>query len=199
MSATAVVLEAVDPAVQFKTNLVKPAPIVATETKKKQSKKGRPTVHTFPGRINLLREEVEFALKDGDAFIEMMNKAHKFDKERYNELIAAGIIDPSVTQFWYTFQGPIDMVLDEMHVIEKRYQHQVEEGKASLRFDFHKVKTMADPSKKKKPTKEELALYREPVMQRIGQDDVCLKLEAYPDMIYGYVEVTIKNENLVVD
>lgn len=185
-------MEAVDSAVEIKSN----ASVLSLTApdKMRTAKKGRPCVHPFAGRIALLREEVAWALENGDVFIEMMNKAHKFDEERQAQLIAAGVLDPTVTEMFYTFQGPIELVLKEVLAIKDRYQEQVEIGTAALRFDFHKKKTLNDPKMKKKPSAEELALYRPPTMQRIGFDDVCLQIEAFPDQIYGYVKVTLKNE-----
>jgi hypothetical protein len=37
-------------------------------------------------------------------------------------------------------------------------------------------------------------MYKQPDVQRIGFDDVILQIEAFPDQIYGYAKITLKNE-----
>jgi hypothetical protein len=136
-----------------------------TETKK-GNKKGRPVKHSFANRITLLKEEVEFALENGDAFIEMMTQDHKINEERMAILIQEGeLLDTNFQQMFYTIQGNISEVLNEMSDIVKRW----ESRGASARCDFKKKKIV---------TKETSPLYLEDV------------LEVHPDIIYGYVKIS---------
>ena len=189
----AIVMESVESAVEVKSNAGAVLSLTALD-KMRTNTKGRPCVHGFAGRIALLREEVEWALKNGDVFIEMMQKTHRLTEQRRADLVAAGIIDTSVTEMFYTYQGPIGMVLSELQSVQDKYQEGVEAGTVSIRYDFHKQKTMNDPMRKKKPTAEEVALYVAPVIERRGFDDVCLQIEAFDDRVYGYARVTMTNE-----
>ena len=177
------VVETVSSPIEITSNITTVSLVDGSVAEKKEAKrKGRPAIHAFAGRIALLRDEVTAALQNGDAFIEQMQAAHKLDEQRQSDLIAAGLLDPTVDQFFYTFQGPVGMVLDELQAVQNKYQDKVDAGSCSIRFDFHKKKIISN---------EKNPLYVAPVTQRVGQDIITTQMEALPDVIYGYASVTL--------
>lgn len=145
-----------------------------SDTKPKR-KKGRPVMHKFSGRITLLRDEVELALKDGPAFIEMMKEDHKLDAERITTLMANGELSDEFVEMYYTFQGEIQVVLDEIAATTSRWQKKAVE----IRVDF----------KKKRITPDE-----EPIRNSEGLIE---KVEVFPDRIYGYLKIVYKNPTFI--
>lgn len=163
------------------------APVLETTTnmhivsldKKEKKQKGRPVLHPFAGRVNLLREEVLLALENGDAFIEQMSKEHNVDEARYSELIAAGEISTEYDDIFYTFQGPIDIVLEEMQNATAKWNDN--SNVILIRHDFKKKKIITDETSK---------LYVAPVKD----DKVVKNIEVFPDRIYGYLQVRLKKD-----
>lgn len=141
--------------------------------------KGRPELHKFPGRITFLRKEVETYINDHDLFIEDMAKAHALSEERRAILMADGIITNFVEMF-YTFQGPIPMVLEEMQTVIDKYK-----DKASIRLDFKKVNTY---------TNKHDEHYVEPTYKEVSGVREVTQVEAIPDRIYGYVKVIMSKD-----
>jgi|GEM_PF-4930421 len=163
------------------------APVLETTTnmhivsldKKEKKQKGRPVLHPFAGRVNLLRDEVLLALENGDAFIEQMTKEHNFDEARYAELIAAGEINTEYDDIFYTFQGPIDIVLEEMQNATAKWNNN--SNVILIRHDFKKKKIITDETSK---------LYVAP----LKDDKVVKNIEVFPDRIYGYLQVRLKKQ-----
>lgn len=144
------------------------------KSKETPGKKGRPELHKFAGRITFLRSEVEEYLKNGDAFIEIMRTEHALSAERRAQLIAEGVL-PQTQEMYYTFQGPIPMVLEEMKRVIQKYSK-----KASIRCDFHKVRTVTNPKKEN---------YIEPIVKTEDGIEKIVYIECRDDVVYGYVNV----------
>ena len=163
--------------------------VTKTVTKPK-GRKGRPCIHPSSGRITFLRDEVEAALKNGDVFIQKMQRDHALSEERRATLIKDGIVAADVDDIYYTFQGPIDTVLREMEdTLTKWNGTLTAEGsatkgnkKVSWRCDFHKVKTYSNSGHEN---------FVAPVTERQGDTVITKKIEALPDRIYGYVHITV--------
>lgn len=157
------------------------------QSKKKKKKvakgsgnpKGRPQLHPFAGRITFRRTEVEQALQDGPAFIEKMQQAHALDEERRAVLMADGVVSNFIEMF-YTYQGPIAMVLQEMQAVINRYQ-----DKASVRCDFKKVNTYTDKNHEH---------YVPPTIDTSSGISKVTQVEAIPDRIYGYARIIMSND-----
>jgi hypothetical protein len=107
----------------------------------------------------------------------MMRKEHALDEQRRAILLANGILTETEEMF-YTFKGSIERVLEEMSQVINRW-----EATASIRCDFHKVKTFTNP-------KKDAEHYIAPVVKQDAEGNtIVTKIEAIPDQIYGYVRV----------
>jgi hypothetical protein len=141
----------------------------------KSKKKGRPVIHGFVGRITLLREEVELALNDGPAFIEMMNTSHPLSDDRWMQLVADGHVSEDVTDLFFTFRGDIADVLKEVSEGMKRWETRA----SNMRIDFKKQKLNPEEN---------------PARDGSG---VIQSVAVYPNRIYGYLRVTYKKIGLL--
>jgi len=167
-----IVTEALEEA--FKNATPVEQPTVEQPIVKKQ--KGRPGIHKFAARTYLLKDEINSAMSDKEAFAELMATTYALSEDRKAEL--GEIINP-VNELSFTIHGPIIQVLDQLHRLRAVYGSKV-------KVNISKEKLVAPTS----------ALYLQPITEVIGEKNgkkIVRHLfeEFSASNIYGYVVVTL--------
>ena len=143
---------------------------------KSKGKRGRPLQHDFSSRVYLVKKELEQALSDKEAFIELMHKTYKLSDERKEKL---GSILDTPNELNFTIHGEIRSVIDQLHKLLAIYG-----DKATVRISKERL---LNPGH---------ALYIAPQREVIGErkGKIVYKnlFEEYRcDSLYGYVTVKL--------
>jgi hypothetical protein len=138
--------------------------------------KGRPGIHPFEGRTYLLKDEINSAMSDKNAFAELMSETYALSEDRKAEL--GDIINP-VNELSFTIHGPIIQVLEQLHRLRAVYG-------SKTKINISKERLVA-------PTNE---LYMQPITEVIGMKngkEVIRRLfEEFSDKnLYGYITIAL--------
>jgi hypothetical protein len=138
--------------------------------------KGRPGIHPFASRAYLLKDEINSAMSDKNAFAALMSETYALSNERKAELV--DIINP-VNELSFTIHGPIIQVIDQLHRL-----HAVYGSKVKINISKERLVAPTNP------------LYLQPITEVIGEKNgkkVVRRLfeEFSSTNCYGYVVVPL--------